>query len=236
MATGMCLSACATYTLPAFCSQHWHVDSQSGHAVSSSGLEVAFGSGWMITDTTLLQSTPQITNFPKLSEHLARGMALFPEIAVDSILFYNPHRRLLFATYHQTAPLKPTSETYLYDEDSDVYSKEHARLFGRHYTSIDDTGWEEGPSHTVYTNVRYRPKEKRLVLLQRIPYAGSNIAVFQICETVPKRGRWWADYPPGTFWNTDLGKPESIERISQLLHSSRNLAVENLKLTLTKQK
>lgn len=232
----MCLSACGTHTLPAFSSQKWHVDSYSGHAVSTSGNELAFGSEWMVTDTTLMQTPEQIANFPKLSEHLAKGLAQFPEIAVDSILFYNPHRGLLFATYHQVKPLKPTSEIYLYDETTGAYSKEYARIFGRQYTSIDESGWEEGPTNSVYTNVCYRPKDKRIVMLQRIPFKAGNIAVFQISETNAKKGRWWENYAPGTFWNINIGDPENIERISQYLQSSRNLAVENLNLVISKRK
>lgn len=234
---GACLglASCTTKILPPFSTQKWFVDSYSGNAVSNSGLELSFGSEWMITDSTLMQSHCDLAVFPKLSEHLVDGIAQFPEIEVDSILFYNPHRGLLFTTYHQVRPLKPTSEIYLYDETTGAYSIEYARLFGRQYTAIDDSGWENGPTNSVYTNVHYRPKEKRIVLLQRIPYNGHNIAVFQICRTIPKGGKWRENYPAGTFWNTDLGDTDNIERIANMLHSSRNLAVENLKLSLAKQ-
>lgn len=236
LAVGLCLASCSTHKLPAFSNQQWHVDSYTGHAVSSGGLELAFGSEWMITDTTLMHTPGRIADFPKLPEHLANGIAQFPEIAVDSILFYNPHRGLLFTTYHQVKPLKPTSEIYLYDDTTGVYSKEYARIFGNQYTSIDDSGWEEGPTTSVYNNVHYRPKDKRVILLQRIPYNGTNIAVFQIWATNAKKGKWWENYPLGTFWNIDLGNTDNIERIANLLQSSRNLAVENLKITLSKQK
>lgn len=236
LAVGLGLASCSTHKLPAFSNQQWHVDSYTGHAVSSKGLELAFGSEWMITDTSLMQTPGRIADFPKLSEHLAKGIAQFPEIAVDSILFYNPHRGLLFATYHQVKPLKPTSEIYLYDDTTGVYSKECARIFGNQYTSIDDSGWEDGPATSVYTNVHYRPKDKRVVLLQRLPFKDVNIAVFQILKTTPKRGKWWEDYPRGTFRHIDFGDTDNIEKIAQFLLSSRNLAVENLKLTLSKQK
>lgn len=72
-------------------------------------MELAFGSEWMVTDTTLMQTTEQIAVFPKLSRHLVEGIAQFPEVKVDSILFYNPHRGLLFVSYHQIMPLKPTA-------------------------------------------------------------------------------------------------------------------------------
>lgn len=211
LATCICCASCTTKHLAAFSNQQWHVDANSGHAVSSSGLEVAFGSEWMITDTTLMQTYEQVSAFPKLESHLANGIAQFPEIEVDSILFYNPHRGLLFATYHQVKPLKPTSEIYLYDETTGAYSKEYARIFGRQYTSIDDSGWEAGPTGSVYTNVHYRPKNKRVVLLQRIPFKDINIAVFHIWEN-----------------NTD-----NIERLAIALEATRNLAVENLRLALS---
>lgn len=230
------LASCATHKLPAFSSQQWHVDAHSGNAVSTSGLELAFGSEWMITDTTLLQSSRQIADFPKLSEHLANGIAQFPEIEVDSILFYNPHRRLLFATYHQVKPLKPTSEIYQSGDAAGDYSKEYARIFGTQYTSIDDSGWEKGPTNSVYANVHYHPKDKCVVLMQRIPYNDRQIAVFQIWASIPKRGKWWEEYPRGTFMNVDFGNTDNIEIISNLLHSSRNLAIENLKLSFPKQK
>lgn len=236
LAVAICITSCSTHRLPAFSAQRWHVDSYTGNAVSTSGLELAFGSEWMITDTTLMQTSGHIADFPKLSEYLADGIAQFPEIAVDSVLFYNPHRRLLFVTYHQVKPLRPTSEIYLHDDTTGAYSKEYARMFGTQYTSIDDTGWENGPTNSVYTNVHYRPKDKRVVLLQRIPFPGKNIAVFQIWATNTKRGKWWENYPLGTFWNVDFGDTDNIERISNLLQSSRNLAVENLKLAFRKQK
>lgn len=230
------LASCSTHRLPAFSNQQWHVDAYSGNAVSTSGLELAFGSEWMITDTTLMQSLRQIEDFPKLSEHLAHGIAQFPEIEVDSILFYNPHRKLLFATYHQVKPLKPTSEIYLHDETSVAYSEEYSRIFGTQYTSIDDSGWEAGPTSSVYTNVNYRPKDKCIVLLLRIPNNDQNIAVFQIWASIPKRGKWWEAYPRGTFTNVDFGNYDNIEKISNLLHWSRNTAVKNLRLSLLKQK
>lgn len=230
------LASCSTHKLPAFSNQQWHVDAYSGNAVSTSGLELAFGSEWMITDTTLMQSLRQIEDFPKLSEHLAHGIAQFPEIEVDSILFYNPHRGLLFTTYHQVKPLKPTSEIYLHDETSGAYSEEYARIFGNQYTSIDDSGWENGPTSSVYTNVNFRPKDKRIVLLLRIPDNGQNIAVFQIWASIPKGGKWWEVYPMGTFTNVDFGNFDNIETISNLLHWLRNTAVENLRLSQSKQK
>lgn len=230
------LTSCSTHKLPAFSNQQWHVDAYSGNAVSTSGLELAFGSEWMITDTTLMQSLQQIENFPKLSEHLAHGIAQFPEIEIDSILFYNPHRGLLFTTYHQVKPLKPTSEIYMHDETSGAYSEEYARIFGNQYTSIDDSGWENGPTCSVYTNVSYHPKDKRLVLLLRIPNNNQNIAVFQIWASIPKSGKWWEMYPMETFTNVDFGNFENIETISNLLHWSRNTAVENIRISQSKQK
>ncbi len=235
MAAVLSLASCSTHKLPAFSNQQWHVDDYSGNAVSTSGLELAFGSEWMIRDTTLMQSSGQIGAFSKLEKHLTTGIAQFPEIEVDSILFYQPDRGLLFTTYHQIKPLKPTSEIYLYDETTGAYSKEYARIFGEQYTAIDDSGWENGPTNSVYTNVNYRPKEKRIVLLQRIPYKGTDIAVFQIWATIPKKGKWWEEYPPGTLCSIDLGNTDNLETISNILQWSRNTAVENLKLSLSKQ-
>lgn len=231
----LCVASCTTHQLPAFSNQKWHVDSQTGNAVSNSGNELAFGSEWLITGRNLMQTPEQIAKYPKLSSLLANGIAQFPEIKVDSILFYNRHRGLLFVTYHQEKPLNPTAEIYLYDESTEIYSQEYAHIFGQQYTTIDDTGWETGPSNSVYSNVRHRPKEKRVVVLQRIP-GNENIAVFSICVTKPKKGKWWEEYPPGTFWNIDLGDFDIIERLTSFLHSLRNLAVENLKLATHKKK
>lgn len=230
------LASCSTHKLPAFSNQQWHVDAYSGNAVSTSGLELAFGSEWMLKDTTLMQSLRQIEDFPKLSELLVYGIARFPEIEVDSILFYNPHRRLLFTTYHQVKPLKPTSEIYLHDETSGAYCEEYARIFGNQYTSIDYSGWENGPTNSVYTNVHYRPKDKCIVLLMRIPNNDQNIAVFQILASIPKGSKWWEGYPRGTFMSVDFGNTDNIETISNLVQWSRNTAVENLRLSLSNQK
>ena len=58
------LASCtATHTLPPFSSQRWHVDPRSGNAVSTSGVELGFGSEWMVTDTTLMQ-TPAVLVYP----------------------------------------------------------------------------------------------------------------------------------------------------------------------------
>lgn len=231
----MCLfAACSSHRLPAFANQQWHIDRYSGNAVSSSGIELAFGSEWMITDTTLMQTSAQVADFPKLESHLANGIARFPEIEVDSVLFYNPSRGLLFVTYHQVKPLKPTSEIFLYDGTTAVYSEEYARLFGLHDTSVDDTGWENGPTNSVYSNVRYIPRHRQLVQLQRIP-GKDNIGVFQIWTTDTKSGKWTANYPKGSMNYISLGHAGNIERISATVQSSRNLAVENLKLTLSRQ-
>ncbi len=229
MALAITLASCSKNTLPAFSRQHWHVDSYSGNAVSTpAGIEVAFGSEWMITDTTLIQTSDALVAYPKLEEFLARGIAEFPEIAVDSVLFYNPHRGLLFTAYHQLKPLKPTSEIYLYDDTMGSYRPEFARMFGIQYTSIDDDGWENGPTHSVYTNVRFTPRRRRMVMLQRFP--GTNIAVFKIFATIPKKGKWWEEYPRGTFTNIDLNDPDNIERIAPMIQSTRSLAVDNLKI------
>ena len=223
------LVSCTPYRLPSFSSQQWHVDAHSGNAISTGGLEFGFGSEWMITDTTLIQTSEQMERYSKLPSYLAKGIAEFSEIEVDSIYFYNPHRGLLFASYRQVKPLKPTSEIYLNDEGS-VYSKEYAHLFGALNTYIEDDGWENGPANTVYVNVRYTPRAKRLVLLHRIPYRGNNLAIFHICATNARKGKWWEGYPPGTFWNIDLGDAANIECIAAFLHSSRSEAVANLRL------
>ncbi len=228
------LASCtATHTLPPFSSQRWHVDPRSGNAVSTSGVELGFGSEWMVTDTTLMQTPAQLASYPKLPSHLAKGIAQFQEIAVDSIYFYNPHRGLLFVRYHQEKPLKPTSEIQLFDDSAQVYSREYANMFGDLTTHIEDDGWENGPSTSVYSNVRYRPGRRQLVMLQRLP---GGIAVIQICATNPRKGKWWEDYPPGTLWNIDLGDPASVEHIATFLQSSRTLAVSNLRLLLPEKK
>ena len=84
--------------------------------------------------------------------------------------------------------------------------------------------------NTVYVNVRYTPRAKRLVLLHRIPSRGNNLAIFHICATNAREGKWWEGYPPGTFWNIDLGDADNIECIAAFLHSSRSEAVANLRL------
>lgn len=228
------LASCKTHQLPAFSDQQWHVDSFSGNAVSTEGLELAFGSEWMITDTTLIQTDAQLLRYPELSSYLAKGMEHFPEIAVDSLLFYNQSRRLLFFTYHQVKPLKPLSEIYLYNESGGVYSTEYARIFGEQYIYIDDSGWEAGPTNSVYVNASYHPKDKQLVLLQRIPYNNLNIAVLEICSTIPRGDKWLYQYPRYTFFETDLGK--NIVKIASIIEDSKNRAVENLKLALKNRK
>ncbi len=226
----ICLASCTPARIPAFSTQHWHVDSITGNAVSSSGLELGFGSEWLITHTSLIQTPEQLNAYPALASFLADGISQFDEIVVDSIYFYNPHRGLLFVTYHQLKPLKPDSEISLYDETSEIYSKEYARIFGNETSFIDDDSWLDGPVNTVFTNVRFRPGKKKLVLLQRIPYNGTDIAVIQIAKTQPKKGKWWEDYPRGTFWTMDLGDPDNVSRLTSFLHSARSTAVANLRL------
>lgn len=232
----VCLVSCNTQQLPAFSRQQWHVDSYSGNAVSTSGLEVAFGCEWMITDTTLIQTDARLARYPKLSSYLAKGLSRFPEIEVDSVLFYNPDRVLLFFTYHQVKPLKPSAEICLYDDTTAVYSPEYARIFGHQYTYIDETGWEGGPTNTVYANVCYRPKDKQLILLQRIPFNGANVAVLQMFATRPKGDKWVDNYPPHTLWALDFGNLDNIVSVASLIHSSNSLAVDNLRLAQNKQK
>lgn len=216
--------------LPPFSRQHWRVDPRNGHAISSSGLELGFGYEWRVTDTILFQTPARIATYPKLAHYLANGISQFPEIAVDSIYFYNPYRRLLFATYHQVKSLKPTIEISLHNDSIPVYSKEYARIFGHIDTHVEDTGWENGPISSVYSNMRYSKKDRQFVLLQRIPYRGKNIAVFHICTSRPKKGKWWEDYPYYIFWRTDFGNTDNIEHIASYLHNARTVAVANLKL------
>ena len=220
-----------TTKLPPFSTQVWNVDPRSGNARSSSGLELGFGFEWWATDTVLLQNDGQISAYPKFQDYLAKGLRKFPEIVVDSIYFYNLSRKLLFVEYHQARPLKPTAEISLYDDSIPVYSKECARIFGNMDTYIEDTGWENGPVGSVYSNIRYSKKDRQFVLLQRIPYKGRNIAVFHICTTIPKKGKWWEEYPYCIFWRTDFGNPDNLEHISSYLNSARTVAVENLQLS-----
>ncbi len=226
------LSCKTAYHLPSFSSQRWHVDSYSGNAVSTSGLEFGFGSEWMLTDTTLIQTPEQMNEYSKLEPYLAKALSEFKEITVDSIYFYNPHRGLLFVEYHQEKPLMPTSEIMLCKDLSGVYSPEFTRLFGIQVPyDKEDGGWESGgPSKSVYSNVRFKPKKKELILLQRIPYRGKNIAVLQIHKTNEKKGKWWEEYPRGTFSSTDFGDLNNIGTISHILQSSRTCAVVNLTL------
>ncbi len=229
------LTSCTAYRLPSFSNQSWHVDPLSGNAVGSSGIELAFGSEWLVRDTSLIQNPTRMLDYPGLTSYLAGGISQFPEIVVDSVYFYNPHRGLLFVTYHQAKPLKPTSEISLVNDTAAAYSKEYSRIFGNMTTYIEDTGWEKGPEESVYTNIHYSPRNKMFVLLQRIPYKGKNIAVFHIRTTKPKKGKWWQEYPRGTFWKIDLGNTDNLESISSFLHSSRTTAVSNLRLSQPKE-
>lgn len=210
---GVALVSCTSHRLPAFSGQAWHVDSYTGNAVSTDGLEFAFGSEWMVTDTTLIQSAEQLAKYPKLESFLSKGIAQFPEIVVDSIYFYNPHRGLLFAEYHQAKPLEPNSEILLYDGSVQVYNEDYSRIFGVYYTMFDPSGWENGPKNSAYSNVYYKQKKNYLVHLLRIPYSGHNIAIFQI---------------------HDYGKRANLDGIATYLHSSRNTAVENLRISTNK--
>ena len=229
------LTSCTTYKLPVFSNQTWHIDHMSGNAVSSSDMKFGFGSEWLIRDTTLIQTSTQMQKYPKLECFLAKVISQFPEIYIDSIYFYNPTRGLLFAAYHQEKALKPTAEIKLYNDTASCYSKDYSRIFGNMTTYIEETGWENGPRESVYTNLHYSPKNKEVVLLQRIPYKGNNLAVFHIRVTQPTKGKWWNDYPRGMFWETDLGDTNNLETISSFLHSSRTTAVSNLNLTLPKE-
>ena len=113
--------------------------------------------------------------------------------------------------------------------------KDYARIFGDMTTDIDDTGWETDPVESVYTNLHYNPKGKEVVLLQRIPFKGHNIAVYHIWATIPTKGKWWIDYPRGMFRTTDLGNIDNLETMSLFLQSSRTTAVSNLNLALPKE-
>ncbi|MDE6577605.1 MAG: hypothetical protein K2J82_11040 [Muribaculaceae bacterium] len=219
-----------------FSGEVWRINSRNGNAISTSGLELGFGCKWMVTDTTLLQTPEQISSYPKFAEFLKKGIRRFPEIMVDSILFYHLERGLLFAEYHQVKPLKPTSEISLYNDSIPVYSKDWARIFGIMYTCVNDNFWEKGPEEgTVFTNLRYSQKDKQFVLLQRIPYKGRNIAVFHICSTIPRKGKWWEEYPYCIFSQTDYGNTDNIDLISVYLNSARTVAVDNLKLSQNKE-
>ena len=229
------LSSCTANKIPAFSNQTWHIDHISGNAVSSSGMKFSFGSEWLIRDTTLIQTPTQMQKYPKLESYLAKVISQFPEIAIDSIYFFNPARSLLFAAYHQEKELKPTSEIKLYNDSVTYYIKDYAHVFGNMTTHIEDTGWETGPVESVYTNLHYNPKGKEVVLLQRIPFKGHNIAVFHIWATIPMKGKWWIDYPRGMFRTTDLGNTDNLETISLFLQSSRTTAVSNLNLALPKE-
>lgn len=229
------LTSCTANKLPIFSNQTWHVDCISGNAVSSSGMKFSFGSEWLIRDTTLIQTPTQIHKYPQLESYLAKVISQFPEISIDSIYFYNPARGLLFATYHQEKALKPTAEIKLYNDTVSCYSNDYSRIFGNMTTYIEDTGWEIGPVESVYTNLHYSPKNKEVVLLQRIPYNGNNIAVYHIRITQPTKGKWWNNYPRGMFWKTDLGNTDNLEIISSFLHSSRTTAVSNLNLAHPKK-
>ena len=217
--------------LAPFSKQVWNVDPGNGNARSSSGLELGFGFEWWVTDTVLLQTERQISAYPKFRDYLAKGLRTFPEIVVDSIYFYNLSRRLLFVEYHQVKPLKPTTEISLHDESIPVYCKEYARIFGDIDTYMEDSRWENGPDSTVYSNVRYSKKDRQFVLLQRIPYKGRNIAVFHICTTIPKKGKWWEEYPYCIFRRTDFGNTDNIDLITYYLHDARTVAVKNLRLS-----
>ncbi|MBD5290255.1 MAG: hypothetical protein HDS26_06190 [Bacteroides sp.] len=229
------LTSCTTNKLPIFSSQTWHIDHMSGNAVSSSGMKFGFGSEWLIRDTTLIQTSTQLQKYPKLECFLAKVISQFPEISIDSIYFYNPARGLLFASYHQEKALKPTADIKLYNDTASYYSRDYFRIFGDMTTYIEEDGWEIGPIGSVYTNLYYSPKDKEVVLLQRIPYKRYNIAVYHIRATIPKKGEWWNDYPRGMFWETDLGDTNNMETISSFLHSSRTTAIANLNLTLPKE-
>lgn len=225
-------SSCKSVGLPPFANRHWHVDAYSGNAVGDRGMELGFGSEWMVHDTVLIQSAEQLAPYPELEKHLARGVAEFPEIEVDSVLLYVPARGLLFATYHQVRPLKPVTEIRLYNDTVPVYSEELARIFGLIHTYIEDGDWENGPADSVFTNARYKPGKKQMVLLQRVPYKNENLAVFQICRSRPKHGKWWPPYPIYPYWSVDLGDADNVEHLGLLLHAARTTAVVNLQLGL----
>ncbi len=230
IAAALGLASCSSPRLPMFSTQKWHVDSYSGHAVNTAGQELAFGCEWWIADTALIQTREQLAVYPKLEGFLAKNIAQFPEIEVDSILFFNPARGLLFVNYHPVKSLRPTAETYLYDESGSVYSEEYARLFGMRYRYVDESGWEDVPTKSVYTNIKFLPGKRQLILLHRLPSKKGNIAVFNFMVTKPGRGKWWEEYPRGTFTTVDLKNPEGLYSISHFIHSSGNLAVENMKV------
>ncbi|MDE6481076.1 MAG: hypothetical protein K2L45_12505 [Muribaculaceae bacterium] len=236
--TSLLLSSCTSSRgiskgnrLPPFSGQAWKVDSRNGNAKSSSGLELGFGFRWMVTDTVLLQNQEQISSYPKFKNFLAKALRNFPEIVVDSIYFYNLSRGLLFVEYHQVKPLKPTAEVFLHDDSIPVYSKEYARIFGVQYTYIEDSGCENGPENSVYSNLHYSKKDRQFILHQRIPYKERNIAVFHIHTTIPKKGKWWEEYPYCIFWRPDLGSYDNLEFISSYLHNATTVAAENLQLS-----
>lgn len=224
------LASCSSVTLPPFSAQNWHIDKYSGHAVSNDGMDLAFGSEWLVTDTTLIQNDECFTRYPALRPYLNDALGLFPEISVDSILFYNPHRGLVFALYHQEKPMKPVTQIFdNKNQDNCDWLRQYNSVYGTVESYIEDGEWESGPVMSVFTNLRYNRHKKLVVQLQRVPYCGQDLAIFSIYRTRPKNFRR-EDFPGYPFWNRDLGDFENFEVIGNVLHNGRTHAIENLRL------
>lgn len=164
--SALLLASCRSVTLPPFSEQQWHIDKYSGHAVSNAGMELAFGSEWLVTDTTLVQNDGQLNQYQALRPYLKDALDLFPEITVDSILFYNPHRGLVFALYHQDKPMKPVTQIIdNKNQDNCDWLRQHNNVYGTLSAYIEDGEWEAGPETSVFTNLRYKRRKKLIVQL-----------------------------------------------------------------------
>lgn len=231
------LTSCHSAKLLTFSGRTWRM-SGINHAVSNDGMELSFGSPWLLTNMDMLiQSEEEIEAYPEMKVHLRKAFSLYPEIEVDSIYFYNPARKLVFASYHQRKPLKPITELCEAPEEKDLDGKNtyekmkpyYDEVFGRTYAWSDIDGWQKGPTQSVYFNLRKNKRDKLMVQLQRLPYNDGSLAIFSILQTEPKKYHS-ENFPMNPYWKYDINELETIELISFWLHGSQTYAIDNLRL------
>lgn len=215
VALSLLMVGCGSIKDVPFSSHNWHINPISGN-IESTDTTYSFTlcSDVVETELPLIGNDKEAQPYKGLKAYL-NTICSHLEAKCDSILFYAPTKGLLIVGITENKIWKPRSQS------ANVLTDKPYTLWVRD-DDVDD--WDRKPDE-IYTNVLMDKAAKQLLVIDRLTYKRSDIAIIHIIQTETRKFKSLGLPDWSGTW-ADVTDPTCLEPIANWLEGHRKMAFD----------
>lgn len=215
-ALSLLMVGCGSVKNVPFSSHSWHINPISGNIESTdTSYSFTLCSDVVEPELPLIGNDNEVKTHKGLKAYLNK-ICSHIEVKCDSILFYAPTKGLLIVSITEDKLWKPRSLS------ANVLTEKPYTLWVRD-DDVDD--WNR-KTDEIYTNVLLDKAAKQLLVIDRLTYKNSDVALIHIIQTETRRFKSLGLPAWSGTW-ADVTDPTCFEPIANWLDGHRKVAFEN---------